>query len=191
VVELKRRVPEVEVVWRAYELRPEPAPLAARDYLERAWRQSVYPMAERLGVPMRLPPNQAYSRLAHEAALWARAAGAFDAMNGAIFRAFFERGEDIGDADVLVRLAESAGLDGAALRESLERHEHLGAVLADEAAAERYGLRGVPAFVCGGYGLVGVQSADTLEAFVERAGGTSAGPGAAEEPPGGITRRRE
>ena len=54
---------------------------------------------------MKLPPVQPRSRLAHEAAHWAREQGKFNEYNDAVFRAFFERGEDIGRAEVLMALA--------------------------------------------------------------------------------------
>jgi predicted DsbA family dithiol-disulfide isomerase len=94
-----RSEPRVEVIWRAFELRPEPVPtLDPRgEYLQTAWKNSVYPLAERLGVTMKLPPLQPRSRIAHEAAHWARSEGRFDDYHAEVFRAFFERGEDIGD----------------------------------------------------------------------------------------------
>ena len=70
---------------------------------------------------MKLPPVQPRSRMAHEAAHWARAAGYFNEYSLSIFRAFFERGEDIGKKDVLVRLASELGLDGQALGVALEQ----------------------------------------------------------------------
>lgn len=47
---MKRLCHEVELVWRAFELRPEPHPaLDPRgEYLTRVWESSVYPLAERL-----------------------------------------------------------------------------------------------------------------------------------------------
>ena len=41
-----------------FELRPEPHPTLRPegDYLQRAWSQSVYPSARRIGVPITLPP---------------------------------------------------------------------------------------------------------------------------------------
>jgi predicted DsbA family dithiol-disulfide isomerase len=77
------------------------------NYLRRAWGDSVAPMAERLGVTMRFPPVKPRTRLAHEAAHWARAQGRFDDYHNEVFRAFFERGEDIGDVEVLVVLVAS------------------------------------------------------------------------------------
>jgi predicted DsbA family dithiol-disulfide isomerase len=127
-----------------------------------AWIRSVQPMAAKLGVRMRLPNVRPRSRLAHEAAAWARTQGRFDAMHDAIFRAIWERSEDIGDINVLVRLGVSVGLDQAALRVGLESHECLPEVLADQKLASQYGVTGVPAFIYEGRGLVGVQTEESL-----------------------------
>src|SRR5512144_2538875 len=102
-----RAEPDVEIVWRAFELRPSPVPTLdpGGDYLQRAWQNSVYPLAAKLGITMTLPPVQPRTRLAHQAAHWARACGRFDDYHQALFRAFFERGEDIGQVPVLAPLA--------------------------------------------------------------------------------------
>jgi len=166
---LKKDRPDLEVRWRAFELRPEPAPNKSPDddYLKRVWEQSVYPMSERLGVLLRKPPVRPRSRLAHQTALWARREGRFEEMNTALFRAFFEDGRDIGEAEVLGELADTIGLDKGDLTRSLESHDQLDAVLADEATAARYGLTGVPAFVAGGAVLFGVQPRDGLGKLLE------------------------
>ncbi len=168
---MKERIPEVKIVWRAYELRPEPVPLpeAQGEYLRRVWEQSVLPLARQLGVKMMMPSIKPRSRLAHEAATWARQQNRFDEMNEALFRAYFERDQDIGQPQVLVSLADSIGLDGSDLMNSLNQHSHLEEVLVDEQQAAQYGLSGVPAFIAGQTILFGVQSADALEEFVRLA----------------------
>ncbi len=170
--ELKRAEPGVEVFWKAFELRPEPVPtLDPRgEYLARVWRDAVYPLAARLGVPMRLPPVQPRSRRAHEAAHWARAQGRFGDYNAALFRAFFERGEDIGEVEVLVELAGALGLDGSRLRAALENKGFEPGVLADEREAAELGVSGVPAFIADRrFALSGVQSLARLRELVRRA----------------------
>jgi predicted DsbA family dithiol-disulfide isomerase len=149
--ELTREDHDVEVVWRAFELRPEPVPTLdpGGEYLQRVWQNSVYPLSERVGMTMRLPPVQPRSRRAHEAAHWARAQGHFGEYHAAVFRAFFERGEDIGDVGVLVGLAQELRLDGQALRVAIDGREYEGSVLADERDAEVLGIKSVPAFVAG------------------------------------------
>lgn len=162
----------MEVVWKAFELRPEPVKALDPngEYLRRVWHGSVYPLAERLGVTMRLPPVQPRSRLAHQAAYWARSQERFDEYNAAVFRAFFERGEDIGEMDVLLRLAADTGLDPSGLRAALEERAFESEVLADEREAAELGVGGVPAFVADRrLALSGVQTPEGLRELVERA----------------------
>ncbi len=159
----------MEVVWRAFELRPEPVPTLdpQGDYLQRVWRDSVYPLAERLGVTMKLPPVQPRSRRAHEAAHWARQRGRFDEYNAAVFRAFFERGEDISDVGVLTSLAAELGMESNRLSAALENREFEQSVLEDEREARELGVSGVPAFVANRRAaLTGVQPAGNLKKLV-------------------------
>lgn len=164
--------PDVRAVWRAYELRPDPVPTLDPDgeYLHRVWNASVYPMAKQMGITMKLPPVQPRSRLAHEAAQWARAQGKFEGYNAAVFRAFFERGQDIGQTDVLIDLAQSLGLEGDALREALESGAYTASVLDDERLAHDMVLTGVPAFVANRtVALPGVRSVGHLQQLVAHA----------------------
>jgi predicted DsbA family dithiol-disulfide isomerase len=118
---------------------------------------------------MRLPPIQPRSRRAHEAAKWAQAEGRFDDFNSALFRAIFERGEDIADPEVLTQLAAALGLDAASLRRALDSREFEAEVLADERDAELLGVTGVPAFIASRRAIVsGVQPAAALREMIER-----------------------
>jgi predicted DsbA family dithiol-disulfide isomerase len=162
----------VDVVWRAFELRPEPAPTLdpGGAYLQRAWKGSVYPLAQELGVTMKLPPIQPRSRRAHEAAHWARTQDRVDDYHDAVFRAFFERGEDIGDVEVLAALARDLGLDADALRQALAARQFEPAVRADSDDAHAMGLTGVPAFVADRrVAVTGVRPVETLRQLVAHA----------------------
>ncbi len=139
------------------------------EYLQRAWRDSVAPLAEQLGVTMNFPPVKPRTRLTHEAAHWARSQNRFDDYHNEIFRAFFDRGEDIGDFEVLIKLALELKIDSNSLRDALVRHEFAASVLADEAEAARLGVSGVPAFIANRKGaLSGVQPVENLRKLVER-----------------------
>ena len=139
----------VEIVWHAFELRPEPVPTLepAGDYLVSVWSRSVYPMAAGRGMVLKLPPVQPRSRKAFEATVFAADAGRGEAMLRALFAAFFEHGRDIGRIDELVAVGREVGLDAEALRDALQRGVHTDSVLADEAEAARLGIRGVPLMV--------------------------------------------
>ncbi len=140
---------KVEIVWRAFELRPEPEPTLdpKGDYLRDTWARAVYPMAADRGIKLQLPPVQPRSRLAHQAAEFAREKGRHAEMNHALFVAFFEEGKDIGNTEVLLEVGEKAGLDRAELKEALDSGRHLEAVRSDQQLAHELGLTGVPALV--------------------------------------------
>ena len=139
--------PLVKVRWRAYELRPDPVPTLDPngEYLHRVWGQAVYPMAAEREIKVRLPPVQPRSRLAHEAVAFARLQNRDLELHHAIFRAFFEFGEDIGKPDVLIRLAVKLGLEEPALRKALAEGEFRDEVLADETRSQKLEITGVPA----------------------------------------------
>ena len=66
-------------------------------------------------------------------------------LHHAIFRAFFEFGEDIGKPDVLVGLALKLGLEEPALRKALAEGGFRDEVLLDEALSQKLEITGVPA----------------------------------------------
>jgi predicted DsbA family dithiol-disulfide isomerase len=140
---------QLNVVWRAFELRPEPNPTLDPngEYLATTWAQSVYPMAAERGMNLKLPPVQPRSRKALESALFANRHGSFAQMHEALFRAFFEQGRDIGDTDVLCEIAGENGLEPDTLRHALDHHHYTSQVLDDEQLAHTLGVTGVPAML--------------------------------------------
>lgn len=138
---------DLEIRWRAFELRPDPVPTLdpKGDYLRDAWRNHVYPMAEERGMRLRLPPVQPRSRLAFEAELFAREHGLGDKMRLSLFQAFFEHGRDIGKISVLTSIGRAIGLNAARLKFALQNGDFTAAVHSDRIEAERLGVRGVPA----------------------------------------------
>ena len=155
-----------------FELRPEPHPTLRPEgeYLQRAWSQSVYPIARRLGVPIALPPisPQPHSHLAFEGYQYAREHGKGNEYNHRVLEAFFREGQDIGKIDVLTKLAGEVGLDQPEFEEALRsrryRETHRRAL---RHAYEEAGVSGVPMFVIGGHILTGLQDRETLEAMID------------------------
>lgn len=154
-----------------FELRPEPNPTLepTGDYLQRAWKQSVYPMAERMGVPIVLPQvsPQPHTHLAFEGFQFAKQLGKGNEYNHRVLEAFFVEGRDIGQIEVLTQIAAEVGLDAGdfaeALRERRFREAHRAAL---RYAYQEVGVTGVPLFVIGPHLLSGVQSRQRLEAVI-------------------------
>jgi predicted DsbA family dithiol-disulfide isomerase len=109
------------------------------------------------------------SRLAQELGKWADEQPDGEAIHDALFRAYFVEGRNIGDADVLVQVAESVGLPGDKAREVITQRTHQSAVDADWRKAAEYGVTGVPTFVAGKHGVVGAQPYEVLERLVVEA----------------------
>ena len=155
-----------------FELRPEPHPTLRpeSDYLQRAWAQSVYPLARRMGVPVTLPPvsPQPHTHLAFEGYQYAREHGKANEYNHRVLEAFFVEGRDIGQIDVLTRLAGEVGLDEksfeAALKSRKYQEAHRRAL---RHASPEAGVTSVPMFVIGGQAFTGLQDREPLEAVVE------------------------
>ena len=156
-----------------FELRPEPQKTLRPEgeYLRRAWEQSVYPTARRLGVPITLPAvsPQPHTHLAFEGYQFARERGRGSEYNHRVLEAFFVEGRDIGDIGVLTELAGEVGLDRVAFAEALKtrkyREAHRRAL---RHAYEEAGVSGVPMFGIGDQALTGLQSREALEAAIEQ-----------------------
>lgn len=159
----------MQVVRRAFELRPYPVPTLdpSGEYLTRVWREAVYPMAQRMGMALRLPPVQPRSRLAHAATFFAAGSGRLEEFQEVVYRAFFELGEDIGCLEVLAVLGTEIGLDAAALRLALETRTYEAQVETDEDRAQSIGVRAVPAYVtCGQRVVMGVRNLAELRELI-------------------------
>jgi predicted DsbA family dithiol-disulfide isomerase len=93
-----------------------------------------------------------------------------------LYRAYFERGLDIGDLEVLAGVAAGIGLDAAAAARYLAGDEGRAEVEAEDRRARHLGIHAVPCFILGGdYVISGAQEPELfLPLFDLAAGGTLA-----------------
>lgn len=160
-----------EIVWRAYQLRESGPPKfePGGERMNASWNNFIYPMAERLGVTIRQPSRAPLTRLAHEAAAWARTRHAFEAFHQRLFNAFFLEDRDIGDIAVLKEIAWHSGLNPADLEKAWSEKKMADDVDEDLLIARTYGVTMVPSFVIGGHLLAGVQEEAVLTRAIELA----------------------
>jgi predicted DsbA family dithiol-disulfide isomerase len=109
------------------------------------------------------------SRLAQELGKWADTRPGGAAIHDALFRAYFAEARDISRPEVLLDVAERAGLPREGAREVLEQRTFRDAVDADWELARRYGITGVPTFVAGRHAVVGAQPYEALVQLVQKA----------------------
>src|SRR4051794_28455280 len=155
-----------------FELRAEPTPTLRPedDYLQSAWHNNVYPLAEKLGLKMKLPTvsPQPYTRLAHEGMEFAKEHGKADEYAHAIFAAFFQRSEDIGTVDVLSRIAGDIGLNAGEFRRALEEGTYRERTLDLLRQSRMQMITAVPTFVIGRQRVSGLYPVETLRQIVEQ-----------------------
>jgi predicted DsbA family dithiol-disulfide isomerase len=140
-----------EVTWAAFDLHPEYPPdgllreqLVARYGPEGMERTRA--LFEQNGFvynpnPDVVPNSMNALRLAEHA----RGQGLFDEMHARLMDAYWAEAQDIGDPDVLRRLAEEVGLEEA--EEVIAGDAYLELVRGSTAQAVAAGVTGVPAFV--------------------------------------------
>lgn len=87
------------------------------------------------------------SRLALEAAEYARDMGVHDAFHKKVFEAYFTHSQNIGDEDILLGLAEDCGLSAAELGATLRDGVYSERVKAGSRMAKQLGVTAIPAFV--------------------------------------------
>ena len=155
-----------------FELRPAPAPTLKPegDYLQAAWQRSVYPLAEKLGVEIKLPTvsPQPYTNLAFQGLEFAKDHGNADEYNDGVFRAFFQQSRDIGSIDVLADVAKDAALDANEFRRALEQGTYRDRVQKLlQAAYERVGVTAVPTMIIGRQRLSGLYPAETIRQAID------------------------
>jgi predicted DsbA family dithiol-disulfide isomerase len=123
-----------------------------------------------MGVPINLPKvsPQPHTHLAFEGYQYAKEHGKGNEYNHRLLEAFFVEGQDIGQTDVLTKLADEVGLDQQefeqAVRSRKYREAHQQAL---RHAYEEAVVTGVPMFVIGSQVLTGLQDRATLEAVIE------------------------
>lgn len=175
---------EVEVVWHSFQLDPGTPAIAEGRTVEKLAAKYGMTLEQAIAAQESLAANAATVGLdfnwqetksgntfdAHRLIHFAAAQGHGDAMKERLLRAFFTEGEQIGDRDVLVRLAAEVGVDEAQARNVLDSGRHSDDVQADLAQAQAYGIRGVPFFVIDErYGISGAQPTSVFTQALEQA----------------------
>jgi predicted DsbA family dithiol-disulfide isomerase len=164
---------DVEIEWMPFELRAYPTPtLRPEDeYLPNAWKHSVYPTAERLGVDIRLPTisPQPYTRTAFLGLQFAAEHGKADEYVDAVLGAFFQKNLDIGNMQVLKAIVFELSLPEDGLEAAVASEERNAKHDAALRQAQALGIRAVPSVAVGNRIYSGTPPVEALRAeIVER-----------------------
>ena len=106
------------------------------------------------------------SRLAQELAKWGESFPEGEALNLKLFEAYFAEGRNLAEPDVLLDVAEVAGLPLETAEEVIRQRSFRDAVDTDWKRAHKLGVTGVPTFFSENRRLVGAQPYEALEQLI-------------------------
>lgn len=152
--QLQREFPRITLDWVGYELLPEelgPLPETKpkpRDPNRPPDRFEAFAAAE--GVPLHartIGVVRTHNALEGAEYVKHRAPERFDDYNEAVYRAYWERSEDIGDLDVLSAIARDAGLDASDFRDAVAAKAYYDRIIRFDDDAYARDVTHVPTFI--------------------------------------------
>ena len=155
---------DAEMVWHAFQLNPTmPAEgMGRKAYLEAKFggahnAREVYGRVIAEGAREALPfdfgaiPRTPNTLESHRLVRWSAGQPLGQTpMVEALFDAYFAKGRDVGDAEVLAKVAAQAGYDESGARELLAGDEGRADVTREDMRARNAGITGVPCFILDG-----------------------------------------
>ncbi len=164
---LSRLLKDLEVHWRGFEIRvPPDRPVDPGEQSWADYQADTAEYAEALGLALHPPSQVPWTRKAHELTAHAEERDCSEAMRGALFRAHFLEGLDIGRIDVLVSIGSSQGLDPSETKAALDVDRWAGQVESDRALALEDRIVGVPTLVMGTRRLEGLRSMNEIRDWI-------------------------
>lgn len=158
---------ELKLSHRSFILRPEVQPDAKFSDYHLQHRQRAKDLTE---LPYAMPkvgdkyPSSSLPALT--AAKWVQLnrPDKFDTFDLALFSAFFERNENISDAQVLAAIGTQCGIEAQAIAQAITNQETIKQVVADHRAAQEMGINGIPGAMFGADVISGAVSLETYRA---------------------------
>ncbi len=162
---------QVQLQWRAYELRPglppEGIPRTPKPGEVNGFPPYLNQHAEELGIKLHRSAIIPCSRLALESAEYAKEHGKFDQFHLAVFKAYWEETKNIGLIGVIREIATESGLDAEEVERCLKEGRHSQVVKTQSEAAKQSGINGIPAYLIGDFLIEGVQPYQFFQRAVE------------------------
>lgn len=169
---------EVEVEWKSFQLDPSLDPKETQDTIQYFREKKGFPEAQaaqmlgqvtQMGKGAGIDFNFEQTLItntfsAHKLLHLAKKHNKSNEMEEALFIAHFIDGKNVGDAEVLVSLAENLGIDKEEARQAVTTDQLDYEVNQDIQEARNNGISGVPFFVLNGkYAVSGAQPAEVFE----------------------------
>lgn len=163
---------EMETEWKGFEIHPEFPPEGKRSKKSlRSLRvgSGVSEMALKDGFQIKLPGFGANSRLGLEGSEFAKTKGLFKEFHEGVYEAYFQKGLNIADMNILLEIGSTAGLDKAELEEALHSRSMYDKIEDNKLEARDKNILGVPTYIFGKFPVHGYQPTETFRKVIQRA----------------------
>jgi predicted DsbA family dithiol-disulfide isomerase len=164
VVEKLKAEYRIDLEWRPFYLYGDVPPegMDIPDYVKRARaagsEERLGQIANLYGMPFVSTVRIYNTRLAHEAAGYAREHSRGNEFHGVVFRKVYAEGRDIGQWEVLRAAAEEVGLNADEMQSNVDGGKYTADVAGQVEQAYAIGVTGVPTYVINKrYAIVGAQ----------------------------------
>ena len=138
----------------------------------KAMREHLEAAAEPAGIIFKFDdiPMRPNTLKAHLFMKWAAGQGKAHTASAALFKAFFQNLQDVGDNKVLAGIAHDIGMDGALVTKLLETGRDKDQVQAELAYFQKLGITSVPTFIYNGtFAVSGGQPANVHGGAIQKA----------------------
>ncbi|MEL7464635.1 MAG: DsbA family oxidoreductase [Pseudomonadota bacterium] len=172
-----------DIFWRPFQLNPDmpEGGMNRKEYLEAKFGaeraaqfyKQIEETAVKAGLDVRFDLIETTPNTfdAHRLIRWSRSTGAQSAVVNQLFVRYFERGENIGDRDLLLDVGECVGMERDVVKQLFDSDADREMLSQEEATAREIGVNGVPTFIVAGKHVVtGAQPPELWENVLEELG---------------------
>ena len=172
-----------DIFWRPFQLNPDmpKGGMDRRQYLEakfgaeraETFYKQIEDHAKGAGLDVRFDLIERTPNTfdAHRLIRWSRSTGMQNAVVNQLFVRYFERGEDLGDRDLLLDVAESVGMEREVVKQLYDNDADRELLETEESTAREIGVNGVPTFIVANKHVVtGAQPPDLWENVLDELG---------------------
>lgn len=162
---------DIEIEWKGYEIHPEYPPegkLRKRTARMAKVNESLNSVMSDEQDKFKLPGFVTNTKMALQAAEFAKTAGRFIEFHNACYNAYMIDRNNIGDIDVILDIASDAGIDKDSMQNALKTGDMKEKLELYKLDAEKAEVLGVPTILLNDYRIHGVQSLETYRAFIKK-----------------------
>lgn len=135
--------------------------------------QKLDKRGQSMNVRFNYQPVMSNSRMALEAGEFAKEEGKYREFHEEVFKAYFTHCENLGDLDVLLRIASKIGLEDEKLKRVLEDGHYSDRLAQTTRQAKEIGVTAAPTFIIDGYDgvITGAQPLETFRSTLQQVAG--------------------